>query len=503
MSELLQSGHHPDADQLSAFVEHALPPHERQQTLAHLAICPECRTIVSLSLPPVEESPKLQPAVTRKPWFFGWSLAWSAATAVAALVIVFYVRDIVTTKNSGAKSTQMAVSQAPTPLPADAVSSIPSPEVSSPPPPSKSQPSSPHRLDAPKMAKTQNPQSVDVETQKIADLPIQNRSFKNLAQSQRVPTDNLNNQPSPVAPAAPTAAPAMTFRRNDTIASPSPSTPNNAAAPSITNPIAGASDAAHGAIGASMNSRSFSNLAKNIVAQHPLPSQLPAISVVATGRQTVAIDTQNTVFFSDDDGKHWRAIPSQWRGRAIMVGLVSATINLGQSYTTAAGTARSLPNSTAVGGPIAASPQMATTTLRGTITDASGAAITDASVAVSNATTPNIRTVNTDRTGHYLVADLVPGSYQVEAQAPGFTKQQAAVTLAATQENMANLTLPIGQVSETVSVEASAQLIEPLAPVKKKSSPLPLAGQPFPLFEITTDIGEHWTSSDGQSWKLK
>jgi hypothetical protein len=503
MSELLQSGHHPDADQLSAFVEHALPPHEQEQTLAHLAICPECRIIVSLSLPPVEESPEPQPAATRKPWFFGWSIAWLAAAAIAALVIVFYVRNTAITKNSGTRPTQMAVSQPPVPLPADAVSSIPSPKVSSPPAPPKSQPARPHRLDAPKMAKTQNPQSVDVDTQKKVDLPIQNRNVMALAQSQRAPTDNLNSQPSPVAPAAPTAAPAMTFRRNGTIASPSPSTPDNAAAPSITNPIAGASNAADGAIVSSMNSRSFSNLAKNVVAQHPLPSQLTAISVVATGRQTVAIDTQNTVFFSDDDGKHWRAIPSQWRGRAVMVGLVSSTINLRQSYAAAADKTRSLPNSTAVGGPIAASPQMATVTLTGTITDSSGAAITDASVAVSNATTPNIRTVNTDRAGHYLVDDLVPGSYQVEAQAPGFTKQQAAVTLAATQENMANLTLPIGQASESVSVEASAQPIEPLAPVKKKASPLSLAGQSLPLFEITTDTGEHWTSSDGQSWKPK
>ena len=29
MSEILQSGLHPDADQLSAFVERALPAHER------------------------------------------------------------------------------------------------------------------------------------------------------------------------------------------------------------------------------------------------------------------------------------------------------------------------------------------------------------------------------------------------------------------------------------------------------------------------------------------
>ncbi len=64
MSELLQAGQHPDADQLNAFVEHTLPAHEQQQTLAHLAVCPACRQIVALSLPPAGRvsrcwSPKL------------------------------------------------------------------------------------------------------------------------------------------------------------------------------------------------------------------------------------------------------------------------------------------------------------------------------------------------------------------------------------------------------------------------------------------------------------
>ena len=61
MSELFQAGQHPDADQLNAFVEHTLPAHEQQQTLAHLALCPHCRQIVALSLPPGDESPICRP----------------------------------------------------------------------------------------------------------------------------------------------------------------------------------------------------------------------------------------------------------------------------------------------------------------------------------------------------------------------------------------------------------------------------------------------------------
>ena len=56
MSELFQSGQHPDADQLSAFMEHALPAHEQEQTLAHLFICPRCGVIVALASIPAEVS---------------------------------------------------------------------------------------------------------------------------------------------------------------------------------------------------------------------------------------------------------------------------------------------------------------------------------------------------------------------------------------------------------------------------------------------------------------
>jgi hypothetical protein len=54
MSENLQFEFHPDGDQISAFVEHALPGHEREQMLEHLAVCAECRAIVALSLPELE-----------------------------------------------------------------------------------------------------------------------------------------------------------------------------------------------------------------------------------------------------------------------------------------------------------------------------------------------------------------------------------------------------------------------------------------------------------------
>jgi hypothetical protein len=94
MSDLLQSGQHPDADQLSAFIEHALPVHEQEETLAHLAICPHCRSIVALSLPPAEELPGAGPEPVRRPWLSGWMMVWPAGAALAALILAgIYIRS--------------------------------------------------------------------------------------------------------------------------------------------------------------------------------------------------------------------------------------------------------------------------------------------------------------------------------------------------------------------------------------------------------------------------
>jgi hypothetical protein len=133
MSELPQSGRHPDADQLSAFIEHALPAHEYQLALAHLADCPECRTIVSLSLPSVDESPVLQASAARRSWFSGWNLAWPAAAAATfAALAVFFVVHIHNTANargSGGTAAQMAESHAPAPPAAAERSPISTPET--------------------------------------------------------------------------------------------------------------------------------------------------------------------------------------------------------------------------------------------------------------------------------------------------------------------------------------------------------------------------------------
>ncbi|MGH9509145.1 MAG: zf-HC2 domain-containing protein, partial [Terriglobales bacterium] len=45
-------GLHPDADLLTAFCERTLTETERQQVIAHLALCADCRDAVALATPP-------------------------------------------------------------------------------------------------------------------------------------------------------------------------------------------------------------------------------------------------------------------------------------------------------------------------------------------------------------------------------------------------------------------------------------------------------------------
>jgi len=90
MSEFLQSGRHPDADQVSAFVDHALPPHEQEEMLAHLAVCADCRETVALSSPPNDPAPVATVKEKRKRWFWGVAVLAPAAAALTAVLLVVH-----------------------------------------------------------------------------------------------------------------------------------------------------------------------------------------------------------------------------------------------------------------------------------------------------------------------------------------------------------------------------------------------------------------------------
>jgi hypothetical protein len=80
---------HPDSDLLAAFAENALLAGERDRVLAHLAVCPECRTVVALVQP--ETVPQTVIALDRKRSWFEWKLFRVAGALVAVAVVALAV----------------------------------------------------------------------------------------------------------------------------------------------------------------------------------------------------------------------------------------------------------------------------------------------------------------------------------------------------------------------------------------------------------------------------
>src|SRR5215467_6246102 len=61
-------------------------------------------------------------------------------------------------------------------------------------------------------------------------------------------------------------------------------------------------------------------------------------------------------------------------------------------------------------------------TIRGTATDASGAAVADATVSLTNLDTQEKHSINTDTSGNYTFVNIVPGKYKLEGEKGGFKK---------------------------------------------------------------------------------
>jgi len=103
----------------------------------------------------------------------------------------------------------------------------------------------------------------------------------------------------------------------------------------------------------------------------------------------------------------------------------------------------------------------ATATITGTATDASGAALVGAKIQATNEATNVSRSTVADSQGRYTVSDLSVGTYTVTASQSGFqTVTHTGVTLSVGSTVVVNLSLPVGQVTQTVSVEGQVSRIE-------------------------------------------
>jgi outer membrane receptor protein involved in Fe transport len=108
-----------------------------------------------------------------------------------------------------------------------------------------------------------------------------------------------------------------------------------------------------------------------------------------------------------------------------------------------------------------ANAQSLDTGILGTVVDPAGAALTVASVTVTQPATGMTRTIQTGADGSYEVRYLRPGEYIVDVKAPGFrSERRTGITLQISQLARIDFTLQVGQVQETVEVSAAAPILQ-------------------------------------------
>jgi Carboxypeptidase regulatory-like domain/TonB-dependent Receptor Plug Domain len=131
--------------------------------------------------------------------------------------------------------------------------------------------------------------------------------------------------------------------------------------------------------------------------------------------------------------------------------------------------------------------QVSTTAMiRGTVTDASGAVIANAPILVHNeATQVDTRTVSNE-SGSFAVPGLNSGSYDVTVTQPGYQAyKETQIVLSAAQVATVNAVLKVGQVTESVNVEAGAAQVQTSTPeissqvTGTQASTLPLNGRNY------------------------
>jgi outer membrane receptor protein involved in Fe transport len=128
----------------------------------------------------------------------------------------------------------------------------------------------------------------------------------------------------------------------------------------------------------------------------------------------------------------------------------------------------------------------ATGTVSGVVADPTGAVLPGATVEVRSAATGQVRTATTGSEGFYTVPLVSPGRYEVKGSLSGFQSvTRTNVSVSVSETARVNLTLPVGSVTETVTIVGEPPLVETsngtlgIVIDEKKVVDLPLNGRNF------------------------
>ena len=137
--------------------------------------------------------------------------------------------------------------------------------------------------------------------------------------------------------------------------------------------------------------------------------------------------------------------------------------------------------------------QVGGASLNGTVTDASGAAVPNAKVAVTSAATGLTRNTQTSDAGLYVFSGLPVGQYDLTVDAQGFkSAKRTALQLEVGAAATVDIGLEVGTAQETVSVAAEAPVVETTRSssasnvTEKAVANLPVNGRNFIDFTLLT-----------------
>ncbi|HUO15077.1 MAG TPA: carboxypeptidase regulatory-like domain-containing protein [Verrucomicrobiae bacterium] len=124
--------------------------------------------------------------------------------------------------------------------------------------------------------------------------------------------------------------------------------------------------------------------------------------------------------------------------------------------------------------------QTETGTINGTVTDATGALISGATVTVTNTATGATRTATTSGTGEYTIPGLPPAPYQIVFSAPGFADFKQLLTVTVASQNLVSPHLEVAKTGITVEVSAAVGAVQ----VETQSSELSTVVTPQQVSEL-------------------
>ena len=356
MNPTIQSGIHPDAESLTAFAEQLLSGAEKERILAHMAICSRCREVVFLAQRAMDAEEPAQVSVERagtekegRGWFGGWRWMWIPVAALAGFVgfaVVQHVRRSAFDSQMARRERQTEVINGA--LAAKAASGPVMQQV-----PKKEELRSfsavrksiaPPReekagvLDEKKAVeqKDQSKQTADAangalgvaggamgtpmaraKSSAVGGPMAQNQMQQQNAVQQNAlvqaqAANEMSNKPiAPPAVPAPAARPDAVSESVDVqpVQQGAPASASHAEAREMTMvPVTG-----------KKLEDERDKVSKLKGAGVMLPGGLEALSVATVAQRVIAIDPAGALFVSEDSGKHWQPVKTQWNGRAVLV----------------------------------------------------------------------------------------------------------------------------------------------------------------------------------------